>query len=304
MGASFPANNTLRIRPVLVTILRILMSPWLVFSGEWLIPRLSDVFVSWYYDLNKNISSTTSSLLIGESQFGLEQSLVRPRDTRHRRTCTELIFTSQIVVLALAPIVSQVMIHDKCLRLSRVFWVPCNDDGASLDVVAATSDPFLPDVPVLSQAEVCSITRIHVDSGLCCRGVIALASELNISKVLFQSLIVLLRALFIACRSNISKSARGGGRRRSGFVDRVLASPQEATLTRSIMSLLMVGFIYGGVAPLIWPVVLLGVNCTVLMWRVTRKHASIGLHKIVGWRAVWCGVGIQLALGFWFFSTA
>eukprot|EP00300_Choanocystis_sp_HF-7_P018265 c19988_g5_i1.p1 GENE.c19988_g5_i1~~c19988_g5_i1.p1 ORF type:complete len:337 (+),score=69.34 c19988_g5_i1:634-1644(+) len=303
MGASFPANNTLRIRPVLVTILRILMSPWLVFSGEWLIPRLSRLFTAWYTAVTIKYQRKSSTVpaemelqdtLMGQQQKSSDAELLtdRLKHPRWVKMTAQLILASQLVVLALAPIASQIMIGDKCFGLARVFWEPCRGETSLFDVNINISNPLVPPVPVLTRSEVCDVTG-KIVSEVCVRAIIASVSALNVSKVLVQTLFVLLRALLAILLIHYKIHKR---KDRIGTLAHMIAEPQEDSVTRSILSLVLLGFVFGGVAPLIWPVVLLGVYATKLMWRCTQQRATQRLKYLVASRVMKISLLVQLGM--------
>eukprot|EP00300_Choanocystis_sp_HF-7_P039833 c616_g1_i1.p1 GENE.c616_g1_i1~~c616_g1_i1.p1 ORF type:complete len:817 (-),score=137.31 c616_g1_i1:50-2419(-) len=320
MAASFPANNSQRIPPNTVIVLRWFMSPVLVLIGELIIPKLSNFFVTQYYarqvrrteevflrekrasaKLTDERFADQEELFLSQHQW-YENNRVR-HEALHRRENTSLILTSQFLVLAVAPVLSQILVHEKCMRLTRAMWTPCNVNSTAFDISFVPKDLSIPLVTVLQRDEVCNVGQFEIDPGLCARGVIASTSGLNISKVLVQALFVLFRTaiVMLAVRFYDRTRVRGGSLHR--FVRWVVKPVDDDTVTRSIMCLVMLGFVYGGVAPLIWPAVLIGTFTTISMWRCSARGRE-GLTSLVFWAVIWCSLTMQLLLGLWFFGTA
>eukprot|EP00300_Choanocystis_sp_HF-7_P016272 c19360_g1_i2.p1 GENE.c19360_g1_i2~~c19360_g1_i2.p1 ORF type:complete len:875 (+),score=187.56 c19360_g1_i2:214-2838(+) len=301
MAASFPANNTLGIGPNVVVALRWILSPLLVLISELIIPALSNFVVNRYFPEKKDHGIDTAA-----------------RKSRHRRKKFELILTSQILVLAVAPILSQVLVHESCMRLTRSFWGPCQPQAGvevfDVDVTLDTQPFWNWRVSVLTQEDVCGVQAFHLaDAGLCVRGVVETTSRLNISKIVTQCLFLLLRTLIVfgpppswLPRSSLLRNWWNRLCRRLWV--------NQHTITQSIMSLTVVGFVYGGVAPLIWLSALIGVASSILVvWFLTGVQRGRNIHTTVqqmtqaevpSWRPVWWGVAIQFTLMIWYLATA
>eukprot|EP00300_Choanocystis_sp_HF-7_P030507 c3935_g1_i1.p1 GENE.c3935_g1_i1~~c3935_g1_i1.p1 ORF type:complete len:325 (+),score=28.25 c3935_g1_i1:97-975(+) len=283
--------------PLVVTLLRGLISPWLVFSGEWLIPKLSTWVTARYY----NRGRLDSDLTVGLVQNG--------GSSWHVRTSTEMILVSQLFNLVVAPVLSQLAIHNRCVGvISERFWGPCQNATAftiDFPISATVADQLYGFViPVLRPGEVC---QSHFDAELCQREVVASIASLGVSKVIYQTLFVLLRALLIVAvhkkcerisgAESSTQQALGG---RIQVLLKWVTHPSEDVLTRSIVSLVMIGIVLGGVAPLIWPVVWFGVYSTALLWRCSRQRRANRHLRFVGRRVAWLAFMGQIGFGVWF----
>eukprot|EP00300_Choanocystis_sp_HF-7_P011366 c17430_g1_i3.p1 GENE.c17430_g1_i3~~c17430_g1_i3.p1 ORF type:complete len:689 (+),score=107.41 c17430_g1_i3:1168-3234(+) len=298
LSESFPSNNVFGMSPVVVTILRLLVSPWLVLSGEWLIPKLSVWVATQQYScrfnrFRRSSSDLTTGLIPESSEWPSESSV---------RTSTKLILVSQLVNLVVAPVLSQLILHNRCLGvITAAFWQPCQERTTlfDIDIVVETLVTAPVEVRVLHQHEVC---KSRFDAELCQREVVASIATLSVSKVVIQTLVVLLRALVLIVLSNrVAAVTRNKTRRQrvEAWLVR-LSTPSEEALTRSIVSLLMLGVALGGVAPLIWPMVMLCVYSTILMWRCSGQHVVNHSPRLVSRGVVWLGLTAQIGLVVWF----
>eukprot|EP00300_Choanocystis_sp_HF-7_P013742 c18430_g1_i1.p1 GENE.c18430_g1_i1~~c18430_g1_i1.p1 ORF type:complete len:677 (-),score=49.80 c18430_g1_i1:120-2150(-) len=283
LSESFPSNNRFNMNLTVVTLLRGLVSPWLVFSGEWLIPVLSVWLTSKYY----------------YNQMNRNASLLRSERVSHTRTSTEMVLVSQLFSLVVAPIVSQILLHNRCIGITGRFWQPCQEPNAfNINVIATitvpTKEAFNVTFPVLREDEVCGL---QFDAELCQRAVVASITTLSVSKVIYQTLFVLLRALLAMGLANRNRPSRF--QRLERFIQN-LTEPTEDASTISIVSLLLVGFALGGAAPLIWPAVFFGIHSTALLWRCSSRAVENQSAKLVGRRVVWFSLAAQLGLVFWF----
>eukprot|EP00300_Choanocystis_sp_HF-7_P004333 c13329_g1_i1.p1 GENE.c13329_g1_i1~~c13329_g1_i1.p1 ORF type:complete len:369 (-),score=45.82 c13329_g1_i1:21-1031(-) len=284
---SFPANNRFGMKPIVVRIMRGLISPWLVLSSEWLIPELSVWLTSKYYNYEQ-----TSAYL------ELDLMSNRPKVPSHIRTSTEMVLLSQLFNLVVVPIVSQVLLHNRCMGVAGMLWEPCQDSSefdvdVTTMIVISQSRPFNVTVPVLRRSQVCGS---QFDAELCQRAVVASISMLVLSKLIYQTLFVLLRALMSIM---ITRHFRSMSTRKAS-VARVVVEPREHTTTRSIVSSLLLGFTLGGVAPFIWPAALVCVHSTILLWCCSSQRAHNLSPKLVGRRVVWFSILGQVGLGLWF----
>eukprot|EP00300_Choanocystis_sp_HF-7_P017678 c19797_g1_i3.p1 GENE.c19797_g1_i3~~c19797_g1_i3.p1 ORF type:complete len:1096 (+),score=216.34 c19797_g1_i3:752-4039(+) len=295
VGQSFPANNSIGIESLHVTVLQLIVSPWLVISAELVIPTLGAKFANRYYASRDKLSRTNTAS--DSSSDGPRTSLL-PTLMKHPKTMAEMILASQLIVLAVAPIVSQVLIHDRCLGLTRLLWEPCRGNTTTFNFVATADNLLVPSISVLTQDNVCSVFSVP-DSELCGRAVIASTSQIMISKVLVQTFLVLVRCLLILTLKRRAEAFQG----RWGRFCRLATQLREDSVTLSILSLLLLGFVYGGIAPMIWPVVLLGTHATILSWKCCRQDAQRKYQKLFAHRIMWAGILTQVVLGVWFFST-
>eukprot|EP00300_Choanocystis_sp_HF-7_P013657 c18389_g1_i1.p1 GENE.c18389_g1_i1~~c18389_g1_i1.p1 ORF type:complete len:934 (-),score=132.01 c18389_g1_i1:23-2824(-) len=294
---SFPSNNVLNMNSAIMTIFRGLVSPWLVFSGEWLIPKLS----VWVADRHHSgVFGRRFEAQSSESRLSLLQEY---RAKAVVKISTDLILVSQLVNMVVAPVASQLILHNRCLALvTQRFWQPCQEpnDLFHVDVeitIPAPDVTFVITSPALRQDQVCST---QFDNELCVRGVMTSIATLSVSKVVIQTLFVLLRALVLAINNRMRKSNAATRRQR---LIRVLA-PSEVAVTRSIMSLLMLGVTLGGIAPLIWPLVLFCVHSTIVLWRFSGQNSvTVSNERLVSVRVVWLGIGIQVGFMIWFISA-
>eukprot|EP00300_Choanocystis_sp_HF-7_P001841 c11466_g1_i1.p1 GENE.c11466_g1_i1~~c11466_g1_i1.p1 ORF type:complete len:523 (+),score=64.66 c11466_g1_i1:1330-2898(+) len=291
MGESLPTNSSFGIGPVRVMVLRYLMSPWLVFSSEWLIPKLSVWLTSWYYT-GVPIRRGSASITDKERLLEEDQATCESRNAVIVKASTAMILVSQLVVMALAPILSELLIHDKCLGLVRVLWEPCRREPNVFDIVAVATNAHIAGVPVVSRDEVCGVGWALHDAEMCSRAVIASTSLLNISKVTVQTLFVLLRGCAILVAQRFSRRVQRWPRPVRWAVEAVVA-PNEAATTRSLQALVLVGLIYGGVAPLSWLCALAGAHATILMWRCSGQKV---LWEPPASRVMWAGLAVHLAL--------
>eukprot|EP00300_Choanocystis_sp_HF-7_P000170 c10149_g1_i2.p1 GENE.c10149_g1_i2~~c10149_g1_i2.p1 ORF type:complete len:805 (+),score=156.65 c10149_g1_i2:169-2583(+) len=290
MMDSFPANNTLGVSQGFVVALRRSISVLLVLINDVIIPSLSGFVVDSFY--------------------------IKPSTRHHHATKRfELILLSQLVVLAVAPIFAQFLVHDHCLRLTRAFWGPCQpDEGAqAFDVTILFDHPTGPqNVTVLTQNEVCYINRFRIaDPDLCVRGVIETTSKLNIYKLATQCLIMVIRTLliFLFGLQAVPGWVPVQFRRVTSLLTPKTVS--EVTMTQSIVSWIVVGLVYGAVAPLMWPIVLFAQGCCVLVtWFLGVLQRRRGVEIVsrgrlrVSWKPVWCGLVLQLLLVVWYLFVA
>eukprot|EP00300_Choanocystis_sp_HF-7_P007665 c15434_g1_i1.p1 GENE.c15434_g1_i1~~c15434_g1_i1.p1 ORF type:complete len:903 (+),score=163.92 c15434_g1_i1:51-2759(+) len=283
LSESFPSNNSFRMDGVLLILLRGLVSPWLVLSSEWLIPKLSVWMTARYYHQHVAVLKV--------------RLLRRSSGSPHVRTSIEMVLVSQLFSVVVAPMVSQILLHNRCKGLTNVFWGPCQDlDSFNVDVTTTVTLPGMDinlTVPVLDHSQVCSS---QFDGELCQRAVIASIATLSVSKVVYQSLFVLLRT-FVAVWLTTHTYRRNT---RFAKLCHIVSKPREESVTRSIASLVLLGFALGGAVPLIWPAVLLAVHSSILLWWCSRQRGENRSLKLVGRRVVWLSVAIQLGLGTWF----
>eukprot|EP00300_Choanocystis_sp_HF-7_P016039 c19278_g1_i6.p1 GENE.c19278_g1_i6~~c19278_g1_i6.p1 ORF type:complete len:981 (+),score=126.05 c19278_g1_i6:419-2944(+) len=287
IGESFPANNSFG-DPFYVLSLRYLVSPWLFVTADLIVPRIGVWFTEKYY--------------AGPSP--LHKRLIemdRPYHSPKFRTVTEMILVSQLVVLVVAPVISHVIFHDKCMGLARLWWEPCrgnNDLFETLDNHQIDFEFFVSNVTthILTQQDVCGH---RWDSEICARSVITATSITSVSKVIYQTLTVLVRALFVTWLRSRATSFRG----HFGGVLRRLAEPKEDSVTRSILSLTLLGFTYGAVSPLIWPAVLFCMYSLTLLWRCSQQEVTRKSRMLVGSPVMWTGIFCQFGLANWFVTT-
>eukprot|EP00300_Choanocystis_sp_HF-7_P021242 c20757_g2_i2.p1 GENE.c20757_g2_i2~~c20757_g2_i2.p1 ORF type:complete len:871 (+),score=128.12 c20757_g2_i2:745-3357(+) len=323
VSEAFPSNNVLGMDPRVVTVLRGLVSPWLVFSGEWLIPKLSIWMASWYdrrhrhshrrrrqFLLRRHHDSTSFKSLVQQGLWWHSLSSDHDPETVIQ-TSTDLILVSQLVTMILAPVVSQLILHNRCLAyVTNRFWEPCQtiENSSPFNIGIQLETPFgMIPVPLLQQSDVC---KSQFDPELCQRGVLASIATLSVSKVVIQTLFVLLRTLVLAVSNSIQISTSKSGPNHRGQRFRAwlinLLTPSEAAITRSIMALLILGVALGGAAPLIWPAVLVCVHATMWLWEFSGLHvaATSGLiARLLSVRVVWLGIGVQLGFAVWFVTA-
>eukprot|EP00300_Choanocystis_sp_HF-7_P003540 c12704_g1_i1.p1 GENE.c12704_g1_i1~~c12704_g1_i1.p1 ORF type:complete len:850 (+),score=166.59 c12704_g1_i1:100-2550(+) len=281
---SFPSNNTLNIGAGFVWVVRVTLTPILVLISDVIIPRFSGYVVTNYY-LNQKVKK------------GL-----------HRKRF-ELILISQMLVLAIAPIVSEILVHDNCMALGRGFWVPCNRPSeanefhVNIDIfVNTTALRRNHTIPVIDKADICKIRGLPKPE-LCVRGVIDATSRLNIFKVGTQALMMVFRTLLVVA------GARWKGSWFSRMLNRCsLSKISEDGMTVAIVSWIASCFVYGGVAPLIWPAVMFAIFTSASVILFATRFASSEIKKRhrtnIPWRPVWCAVWMQLLLLAWYFVAA
>eukprot|EP00300_Choanocystis_sp_HF-7_P013619 c18375_g1_i2.p1 GENE.c18375_g1_i2~~c18375_g1_i2.p1 ORF type:complete len:739 (+),score=44.26 c18375_g1_i2:778-2994(+) len=309
---SLPANNSLNIDASVAFVLRWCASPFLVFVCETLIPKLCVLLVRQWSQDNAQIPSRPNVQLClqpldskpsVEATDTSQDSDPAKSDFQHRSSTSELILASQIMVLVLLPIIAEVFFAEHCMGVTRGLWHPCSG-GEDFDIPGTV---LVRDAHrnwlhffVLRHEGVCQISWTVADSDMCVRQVIASSSSLIISKVVVQILLTMVQALaleflrWIACTG--------------AFWDRCarLCQPQEETrISRSIVSLMLIGFAFGGVAPVVWFVVLLAVISTRLVPRQRIGPISMSQTtrlKIPG--LLFSGPIIQVVLFVWYFATA
>eukprot|EP00300_Choanocystis_sp_HF-7_P021463 c20785_g1_i1.p1 GENE.c20785_g1_i1~~c20785_g1_i1.p1 ORF type:complete len:1005 (-),score=159.22 c20785_g1_i1:17-2926(-) len=275
--SSFPANNSLGIRKIFVQGLRWLVLPLLVMISEVAIPALTKVCVDQYYRVHE-----------------LQEEERRVNAPQHGKKRLQLILVSQMLVLVVLPVLTQLLFRGSCMRLGRSLWQPCERGSTVFDISVWSS--FGMNVTILTQDAVCQFRLGIYDPEMCVRGVIETTSALNIFKVITQAAFVLLRA----CLAEVARNFRA--RLPSAFV-RVFLRPVESdSITQSIASLMLLGLVYGGVAPLIWPAILVGIASTIVLWFAAGKKSEARTAGIT--RVLWLGVFVQLVLSVWFFSVA
>eukprot|EP00300_Choanocystis_sp_HF-7_P011415 c17449_g1_i1.p1 GENE.c17449_g1_i1~~c17449_g1_i1.p1 ORF type:complete len:833 (-),score=139.61 c17449_g1_i1:139-2637(-) len=302
MAASFPTNNSLGISGGVVSLLRVFLSPLLVFIGEGIIPLLSNFFINQYYPprsrplVNKKAMSETEA---GGTEVADDEANHRMKLFRNKKT--ELILASQLIVLVLAPVLSYVLVHEKCMRFARLMWRPCGESSTTFDFIVPARFEFQPNVTVLSQEDVCEVGFFTIaDPGLCARGVIESTSTLNTFKVITQALLAMLRTLLELSATN-SKTQQANCFQLA--LKKVMPQPADDDVTRSIVALVLLGLVYGGVAPLMWPSVLVGICATTLMWMLVGKRRG-GQKQHVSHRILGVGVVMQLLLALWLFIAS
>eukprot|EP00300_Choanocystis_sp_HF-7_P017682 c19799_g1_i3.p2 GENE.c19799_g1_i3~~c19799_g1_i3.p2 ORF type:complete len:248 (+),score=36.48 c19799_g1_i3:792-1535(+) len=217
--------------------------------------------------------------------------------TRHARRSTELVLISQLINLVVAPLASQLALHNRCVGvITERFWQPCQNATAFTIDVTFRSDELSQDfeVPILRHDEVCTS---EFDSELCQREVVASISKLSVSRVIYQTVFVLFRALLVLLFSQPRPPHHKPGRFEALL--RRATKPTEQELTRSIVFLVILGIATGGVVPLIWPAVLFGIYSTMLLWRCSGRPAT-NRTRLVGRRVVWVGVATQVGFSIWF----
>eukprot|EP00300_Choanocystis_sp_HF-7_P019132 c20241_g1_i2.p1 GENE.c20241_g1_i2~~c20241_g1_i2.p1 ORF type:complete len:730 (-),score=104.02 c20241_g1_i2:37-2226(-) len=301
VSESFPSNNVFGMSQMAVTIVRGLVSPWFVFSGEWLIPNLS-VWMAARYNHNRHrlwLSSEDFTIrLIPVPSLSLNGYA-----TRQVRTSTDLILVSQLINLIVAPVISQLILRNRCFGVvTGAFWQPCKEPSRSLTIdVRIPPTGFVPGTTlrVLQQSEVC---ESKFEPELCQREVMASIATLSLSKVVLQTLFVLVRAMLLISlskRRTTSKATTRLGRFRRWLLHRLTTPPTDESVTISIVSLLILGVALGGVAPLIWPAVLFCVYSTMLLWECSGQHHNDS-PGLVGLGVVWFGIAVQVGFSFWF----
>eukprot|EP00300_Choanocystis_sp_HF-7_P006807 c14920_g1_i2.p1 GENE.c14920_g1_i2~~c14920_g1_i2.p1 ORF type:complete len:1046 (-),score=130.70 c14920_g1_i2:65-3202(-) len=288
MAASFPTNNSLGLGSEAVQVLRWSMSPLLVLISEGIIPVLSDFLLTHYY--SERVQSS------GAFRLAKDQK------------CFELILASQLLVLVGAPMLSQILVHDRCLRLTRWFWDPCRSSIFNIEKQIGF-DTLI----VLTQADVCDVGRFHMtEAAACARAVVATTSKLNVFKVVTQALLMLLRNLIVFGPKihKLPHQWKGKGRLYRWMCWMIPKTVSKDAMTRSVVSWITMAFVFGGVAPLVWEAVFIGLCSSMLtLWLLSGVQRSRGVDTIsigsmplrVPWALVATGVAIQFVLGIWYF---
>eukprot|EP00300_Choanocystis_sp_HF-7_P041629 c8408_g1_i2.p1 GENE.c8408_g1_i2~~c8408_g1_i2.p1 ORF type:complete len:547 (+),score=73.13 c8408_g1_i2:188-1642(+) len=143
--SSFPTNNAWGVHRFVVAVSLRLMSVWLVVSSEVLIPRLSEWCTRQYYpDVLVSDAITTNPDHESDIAVGLFDRASHQFQSRVKsvKTTTTMIMASQLIVLAVAPILSQLLTGDRCLAVTRKFWDPCvgNTTGFNITIEFTTVD--------------------------------------------------------------------------------------------------------------------------------------------------------------------
>eukprot|EP00300_Choanocystis_sp_HF-7_P037341 c53438_g1_i1.p1 GENE.c53438_g1_i1~~c53438_g1_i1.p1 ORF type:complete len:308 (+),score=55.83 c53438_g1_i1:50-925(+) len=284
--------------PRIVTILRGLVSPWLMFSGDWLIPRLSKWMAARYHSTGDGDHFSTASTDLTVRLVPASSFTSHGGTTRRVATSTNLILVAQLINSIVAPVMSELILHNKCLGfVTEEFWQPCQDSNTTftINVTLSRARFALPEVRVLERGEVC---RSHFDAELCSREVIASIAILSVSKVAIQTLVVLLRALLLA--TTVKPLSHNNIWRRFEIWLVNVATPDDETVTRSIVSLLILALALGGAAPLIWPMVLFCVYSTMLLWKSSGQPCTYDAATPAGVSVMWLGIVVQVGFGLWF----
>eukprot|EP00300_Choanocystis_sp_HF-7_P015128 c18943_g1_i1.p1 GENE.c18943_g1_i1~~c18943_g1_i1.p1 ORF type:complete len:374 (+),score=51.25 c18943_g1_i1:535-1656(+) len=132
--ASFPTNNTWGVHQFLIAMVWRLLSVWLVVSSEVLIPRLSEWCTSQYYADESDLMTTANRQELVLSLLIEERSHQSHTRSPRLRTTTEMVIASQVIVLALAPILSQLIVGDRCFGVTRKYWQPCATNTTKFDI--------------------------------------------------------------------------------------------------------------------------------------------------------------------------
>eukprot|EP00300_Choanocystis_sp_HF-7_P006604 c14799_g1_i1.p1 GENE.c14799_g1_i1~~c14799_g1_i1.p1 ORF type:complete len:907 (+),score=150.52 c14799_g1_i1:39-2759(+) len=272
---SLPSNN---VRPWVVILLRALVVPWLLFSAEWITPEAVSRLSCRGSHRSKFIDLTVGLIQRSDS------SLDSPRQNG-------LIAFSQFILLIIAPVVSQLILYSRCAgAIFTRFWNPCQQpDTFNLSAFrpASRATPAVT-VQVLADHDVC---RSHFDSMLCNREVMTSIASLIIFKIALQTLVVLLRALFLMVFERVAKVSRGRTKAWWWFV-----TPSEQSATRSMSLLLLLGFALGGFAPLVWPLVTFCIQSTMLLWSCSNQRGDMRTG-LLSHRVLWLGVAAQIGFG-------
>eukprot|EP00300_Choanocystis_sp_HF-7_P008749 c16085_g1_i1.p1 GENE.c16085_g1_i1~~c16085_g1_i1.p1 ORF type:complete len:693 (+),score=98.26 c16085_g1_i1:514-2592(+) len=279
---ALPANNVLNLSQWEASMLGHAIAPVLVVVSEVIVPWLCAFVVSkWDNDM----------------------------ETRRRLDlATAFVLLSHILVLSVLPILSEFALAQGCMQGSRLLWRPCTAEG-NFDVLIPILNAV--NVTVLHHSDVC--TPSFGDANRCVRQVIRTVAQLNMNKIIWQALFSTIKifavfgsGLFTAHRRVTWKWARRI----------LLLVPQTVSMkvmTLTALSWTVTGFMYGGVAPLVWGAVALGLVSQYLSLQVIRsveifRNVRIMSHHDtfrdipVGIMA--SGIVIQGVLFVWFFVSA
>eukprot|EP00300_Choanocystis_sp_HF-7_P010577 c17018_g4_i1.p2 GENE.c17018_g4_i1~~c17018_g4_i1.p2 ORF type:complete len:215 (+),score=55.33 c17018_g4_i1:528-1172(+) len=206
--------------------------------------------------------------------------------------------------MVVAPTVSQLILHNRCFGvIAAAFWQPCREAHGAFDVVVELTS--FRHMRVLGKHQVC---RSQFDGELCQREVMASVATLSVFKIVTQTLFVLIRALAMVMLSCSAIKTDGvmvvnqknKRRQLAAWLAKAL-TPSDQSVTRSILSLLMLGIALGGVAPLIWPGVFVCIHSTMLLWRCcSNQNSRARVGSVLGVRALWFAVVVQVVFGVWF----
>eukprot|EP00300_Choanocystis_sp_HF-7_P017060 c19624_g1_i1.p1 GENE.c19624_g1_i1~~c19624_g1_i1.p1 ORF type:complete len:1006 (-),score=180.25 c19624_g1_i1:50-3067(-) len=308
LAVSFlPANNSLGVEGPIAKLLQFLVSPLLVFASDTWIPKLCVWFVSQYRG-NGLRRMTTWSMSMGHRTIasGSEDTddEVEEKPEVPQAVTTELILFSQLIVLVALPLVARLIFDEHCLGVARDLWNPCEPDHTDFDVtidVIVQTDRKIEaiSVDVLTQASVCNVSWRINDPEMCVRGVIVGSSSLVVSKVVVQTLLMMVRGTLREILKFMAWDHRF-----ASITRRIFQESTDLVMTRSILSLMLLGFAFGGTAPLVWVVVLFGI----LTIRMGPHHLTQSNHRRrdalrVPWMLL-AGPVIQSILVAWFLSAA
>eukprot|EP00300_Choanocystis_sp_HF-7_P007359 c15257_g1_i1.p1 GENE.c15257_g1_i1~~c15257_g1_i1.p1 ORF type:complete len:499 (+),score=81.67 c15257_g1_i1:140-1498(+) len=307
--SSLPAKNTIGVQGFLAKLIQFFVSPLLVLASDTLIPKLCVWFVRQYHG---EVRTPSQALVCIERQPGSDpqktqrtSSDVDEDESRFFQelreapdpVATELILVSQLVLLVVLPLVARVVFDEHCLGVARTMWVPCQPNRPDFNVTV--SIPVMTDqkleeisVPVLTQSDVCDISWDINDLEMCVRGVIAGSSSLVISKVIVQTLMSMARGSFHELLRWLAWEGVLGGLYRL-----VSKKPNDLGVTQSIISLMLLGFAFGAMAPFVWVVVLLKILST----RMGPHQSSRPKLRIP--RMLLAGPLIQIVMVVWFLAT-
>eukprot|EP00300_Choanocystis_sp_HF-7_P015991 c19255_g1_i1.p1 GENE.c19255_g1_i1~~c19255_g1_i1.p1 ORF type:complete len:833 (-),score=142.93 c19255_g1_i1:34-2532(-) len=318
-ASSLPANNSLGIQGPVATLLQFLVSPLLVLATDTLIPKLCVWFVRQYRgEPTRRIQMVTwrqrgstdspDKNVVDSPQTPLDAEQTPTKAVIPHPVTIELILLSQLVVLVALPVLTRLLFDEHCMGIGRQMWSLCQSDQAdfevSINVTLTTPSGQQRNiaVPVLSQYavwnSVCEVSWSIHDHEMCARRVTAGSSALVISKVIVQTLLTTVRGLIVAVLTWMNWAGPFWGTCR-----RMCEVSDHSATARSVISLMLLGFAFGVMAPLVWVVVLVGL-AAIQLASASHSQKAVSTLRIGDAlevpRMVLAGPVIQIVILSWF----
>eukprot|EP00300_Choanocystis_sp_HF-7_P021597 c20802_g1_i1.p1 GENE.c20802_g1_i1~~c20802_g1_i1.p1 ORF type:complete len:489 (+),score=50.19 c20802_g1_i1:90-1469(+) len=311
---SIPDDNSIGVSDSAIPIYNGALLAYLVLI-DTITPNLVKALVSAYYGGPRRISTNLKSR------------------RRYYHTTLLVLVLQGFFLLVIWPIAFQLTTHQHCFRAALQLWRPCSPSQTEFSLeTRQLVNLYVGGQVVLSREQVCDTGGKLNTPDMCIRGVISTTSQLVMSEVMVKPVLHCLKMTIkgiwskclckyfekylkcfvrhlksgfgwccICCGSKSNRASRKPSKR-NFFHWLLLSSPTENDTTREVFKLLLLGLVYGAVAPLVWVCVVLSIACTIDSWiSIACRPVPLQSEHPVPNAIVWSGLLFQLLFVFMYF---